>query len=231
MMGPGPVTHGRQPRVERGRHQVVGVADEDRTVAQPRVAGDLLDHLGVVVGRQLRLTRTAVRHRQPADEVDQPCVRRALELGVLVQEVVDVPALVTDHEVVVAVRHDLVEHHEVVHEDLVHPADRLERVQVVLASLALDVRALAGEEPARRVHALAAIGEQPRHGMLGEPVDLQVRVQCAQLVGDGDVAQRVPEPDRRGDEQRSATPPAGGGPAAARLAGPPTTRRTRARAA
>jgi hypothetical protein len=35
------------------------------------------------------------------------------------------------------------------------------------------------------------------HGMLREPVDLEVGVQCAQLVGDRDVAARVPETDRR----------------------------------
>ena len=42
----------------------------------------------------------AVGHRQPADEVRQPDVGRALQLGVLVQVVVDLPGLVADPEVV-----------------------------------------------------------------------------------------------------------------------------------
>ena len=79
-----------------------------------------------------------------------------LELGVLVQEVVDVPRLVADHEVVVLVGDDVVEHHEVVDEDLVHPADRLERVQVVLGRLVLDVGRLVGQPRRRRVDPLAA---------------------------------------------------------------------------
>src|SRR5262245_29161871 len=43
------------------RHNVVGVADEDGSVAQPWTALDLLDHLGVVVGGEERLVRAAVR--------------------------------------------------------------------------------------------------------------------------------------------------------------------------
>src|SRR4029453_8298582 len=46
----GPVADPRQPGAERVRDDVVGLADEDRAVAKTRVAGDVLDHLGVVVG-------------------------------------------------------------------------------------------------------------------------------------------------------------------------------------
>ena len=98
----GPVADRRQPRAEVVGHDVVGVADEDRPVADPREALDVLDHLGVVVGGQERLALAARRHRQPADEVGHPGERRPLELRVLVQEVVDVPRLVADHEVVLA---------------------------------------------------------------------------------------------------------------------------------
>ena len=52
--------------------------------------------------------------------------------------------------------------------------------------------------------------------MLREPVDLEVRVQLAQLVGDRDVAPRVAEPDRRRDEQRALAARPAARPAACR---------------
>ena len=82
----------------------------------------MLDHLCVVVGGQERLPRSAVWHRQETDEVGEPHVLAALELGVLVPEVVHVPRLVADHDVVEALLDDLLEHHEVGHQDLVHAA-------------------------------------------------------------------------------------------------------------
>jgi hypothetical protein len=124
---------------ERVGDDVVGVADEDRVVADSGVAGDMLDHLRVVVGGQERLVLAAVGHGQPADEVGQPDVGGPLLLGVLVQVVVQLPGLVPDPEVVVLVAHQVVEDHEVGQQDLVHPADGLEGVQVVLGGLALDV--------------------------------------------------------------------------------------------
>jgi hypothetical protein len=54
--------------------------------------------------------------------------------------------------------------------------------------------------------------------MLGQPVDLQIGVQLAELVGDCGVALRVAEPDRRRDVER---------PSPARLAAHPAVRRTR----
>ena len=113
----GPVADPGQPGPEAVRHHVVGVADEQGAVADARVALDLLDHLGVVVGGERRL----VLDGEPADEVGQPDVRGALELGVLVQVVVELPRLVADPEVVPAVAHGVVEDHEVRDEDLVHP--------------------------------------------------------------------------------------------------------------
>ena len=92
----------------------------------------MLDHLGVVVGRQKGFVLAPVRHRQPADEVGQPAVCGTLELRILVQEVVELPGLVADPQVVGLRLDDVVEDHEVVDEDLVHPPPRLEAVQVVL---------------------------------------------------------------------------------------------------
>ncbi len=53
----GPLADRRQVGPERVGHDVVGIADEDRAVAEAPVAGALLDHLGVVVGGQRRLVR------------------------------------------------------------------------------------------------------------------------------------------------------------------------------
>jgi hypothetical protein len=86
----------------------------------------VLDHLGVVVGGQVRLALAPVEHGQPAHEVGHPHVRGPLLLGVLVQEVVELPGLVPDPQVVGLLPDDVVEDHEVGHQDLVHPPDRLE---------------------------------------------------------------------------------------------------------
>ncbi len=142
-------------------------------------------------------------HRQVADEVGQPDVGRRLELGVLVQEVIDLPRLVADPQVERLLRHQVVEHHEVGAEDLVHPPQRLERVQVVVAGLAVDVGGLAGQLGARGVDRLAARVQHGGHGLLRKPLDLEAGHLPPQLVGDRDVAPRVPEADRRGDEQRA----------------------------
>ena len=151
----GPVPDVRQVRAEVVRDDVVRLADEDRAVADAREALDVLDHLGVVVGRQEGLTVAARGHRQPAHEVGQPGEGRPLELRVLVQVVVDVPGLVADHKVVLALLDGVVEDHEVRDEDLVHAPDGLERVQVVVERLVRDVGGLVGELRAERVDRLA----------------------------------------------------------------------------
>ena len=193
----GPVADARQVGSEGVRDDVVGVSDEDGGVPDAGVAGDVLDHLGVVIGGQERLVLAAVGHRQVADEVGQPHVVAPLELGVLVPEVIDVPRFVPDDEVVQPLLHDLLEHHEVGHQDLVHPSERLEAVQVVLAGLRRDVRGLVGQPGAGRVDALALGLEDARHGMLGQPVDLQLGMESLQLLDHGDVAAGMTEPDRR----------------------------------
>ena len=200
-------------------HDVLGVADEDGLIAHAREARDVLDHLLVVVAGQERLVVAAVGHRQPADEVGQPDVGRPLLLRVLVQVVVELPGLVADPEVVVLVAHEVVEDHEVGEQDLVHPPDRLEAVQVVLRRLALDVLRLVGEEGAGRVDPLAARLEHRRDRVLRQPVDLEVGMELAQLVRDRRVALCVAEPDRGGDVERA---PAAG------LAAHPAPRRRRA---
>ena len=88
-------------------------------------------------------------------------------------------------------------------QDLVHPPDRLEAVQVVLGGLALDMAGLVREVGARRMDPLAPLLQHCRDGALREPVDLQLGVELAQLVGDGSVALGVTEADRRGDVERA----------------------------
>ena len=95
-----PLADRRQPRAERARDDVLRVADEQRAVAHGGEARDLLEHQLVEVGAQERLALAALRQRQPAHEVGQEHERRALVLRVLVQEVVDVPRLVADPQVV-----------------------------------------------------------------------------------------------------------------------------------
>ena len=143
----GPVAGGRQPGPERQVDDVVGVAHEDGPVTKPGGAGDVLDHLGVVVRGQVRLPLTAVGHRHPADEIGHPDERRPLQGGVLVEEVVEVPGLVAHPQVEGLPLDQVVEDHEVVDQDLVHAAYGVEGVQVVLAGLRLEVAGLAGQQP------------------------------------------------------------------------------------
>ena len=96
----GPVADERQVGAEGVGHDVAGVSDVDRPVAQARVPGDVLDHLRVVVSGEEGLAVAAVVHRQPPDEVGEPAVRGPLLLRVLVQVVVELPGLVADPQVV-----------------------------------------------------------------------------------------------------------------------------------
>ncbi len=90
------------------------------------------------------------------------------------QEVVELPGLVADPEVVGLVPDHVVEDHEVREQDLIHPPDRLERVQPMAVALGADVRRLAGQIDARRVDSLAGGGQHLRDRMLRQPVDLQI---------------------------------------------------------
>ena len=155
-------------------NDVGGVADEDGTVSDPREPLDVLDHLQVVVGSQVRLVLAAVGHREQAHEVGEPGVRASLQLGVLVPVVVDVPRLVADDEVVAAVLDDLLEHHEVGDQDLVHASEGLEAVEVVAGRLRGDVGRLGGEPLACRVDRLTIRLQHRGDGMLGQPLDLDL---------------------------------------------------------
>ena len=192
----GPVTDRRQVRAEGVGHDVLVVPDEDGPVPYPRVAVDVLDHLGVVIGGQERLVLPSVGHRQIADEVGEPHVLATLQLRVLVPVVVDVPGLVADDQVVAAFLDDLLEHHEVGHQDLVHAAQRLEAVQVVLAGLGGHVCGLAGQPLAGGVDVLAFGVQHGGDRVLGQPVDLESGAEPLQFPGDGHVAAGVAEPDR-----------------------------------
>ena len=135
----------------------------------------MLDHLEVVVGAELGLARVALGvDRQEADDVGQEGERRDLALGVLVQEVVDLPRLVADPQVVGRLADDVVEEHVVGAEDLVHAAERVEGVQVVLRRLALPVRRLRGQLGAGRVDDLALGLEHRGDRRLRPPLDLEV---------------------------------------------------------
>ena len=189
------------PGPKRPGDDVGRLADEDRAVAHVRTALDLPDHLGVVVGRQECLPLTALRERQVAHEVGQPRVRRRLELGILVQEVVDLPRLVADPDVVPPLARDVVEEHEVREQDLVHPAQGVEDRQV--GARRPPTRCARTRPRARRSQDESARRE-PRAGPSSAAARAsrsRGRAQPTQLARDREVAAGVPEPDRRRDEQ------------------------------
>src|SRR6476469_1125032 len=78
-----PFTNHGQIRAESLGHDVAWVPDEQRPIPRSAVPRDVLDHLGVVVGGQIRLARTAVWHRQPPREIAEPDVCRPFEFGIL----------------------------------------------------------------------------------------------------------------------------------------------------
>jgi hypothetical protein len=129
----GPLSNVGQSGAEVLRHNVFRIADEYRAVAQPRKPCTLLDHLGVVVGGEHAFAGATVGHRQPSDEIRHPGELEPLEFRVLVQVVVHFPGLVRDDQIGRILGDDLGEHHEVGDENLVHAAERFERVQIVFA--------------------------------------------------------------------------------------------------
>ena len=141
-------------------------------------------------------------HGEPTDEVREPAIGESLQLRILVEVVVDVPGLVADDQVVVPFVHDVVEHHEVVEEDLVHPAPGLEAVQPVLAALGLDVCRLARQPCTGGMHRLARVFEHPGDRVLGQPIDLEVGMESSQLIGDCEVATGVAQADGGRDVER-----------------------------
>jgi len=176
------------------------------SVAHLRKSLDVLDHLRIVVCGDAGFALGAVRHGQPADEIRHPDEGRALLIRILVEEMIDIPRLVADDEIVMVLANGVVQYHEIVDQDLIHAPDRLEGVQVVLRTLAFDVGRLIGQRSARRMNRLAAGREHRANRVLREPLDLEVRHECSQFGGDGGVALRVAESDRRGDEERALVP-------------------------
>ena len=113
------------------------------------------------------------------------------------QEVVELPRLVPDPQVVGLLLDEVVEHHEVRDQDLVHPPQRLKAAQVVLGRLGLDVSGLARQVRAGGMDPLPAGLEHRRDRMLREPIDPKIRMQLAQFIRDRHVALRVTETDGR----------------------------------
>ena len=162
----GPLADHRQVLSERLADDVAGIPDEYCPIPDPGITLDVFDHFGVVVGCNESFTFAAGRHWQHSDEVRQPHVGAPLELGVLVQEMIDIPGFVADDQIVVAVADDVVEDVEVVDEDLVHPAQRFEAMQIVLARFGFDVPRFARQQGARGMYGLADVFEDTSHRML-----------------------------------------------------------------
>ncbi len=99
----------------------------------------------------------------------------------------------------------VVKDHEVGDEDLVHTADGLEGVQVVVGGFGGDVGRLRCELRAQRVDSLAAGLQDRGDRVLGEPVDLEVGVEHPQLVRDRHVTLGVSEADGRRDVESAPT--------------------------
>ena len=90
------------------------------------------EHLGDLDVAQARAEGSQTPD-EVADEVGEPGESGLLEFRVLVPEVIHLPGFVGHHQVVLAFLERLLEAHEVGDQDLVHPSQRLEGVQVVLA--------------------------------------------------------------------------------------------------
>ncbi len=56
------------------------------------------------------------------------------------------------------------------------------------------------------MNALAGFFEEGGDGVLGQPVDLEIGLQLAKLTGDGEIAARMAEADRRGEIERALAP-------------------------
>src|ERR1022692_89196 len=143
LLSPGPDSG--QARPEMIGDDVLGRTDKDPPVPDPRVPGDLLDHVSVVIGGQSLLRPAAVWHGQPAHKVGEPDVRRALLIGILMQVVVELPGFVANPQVVLVLLGNVTEHHEIGQQYLVHPAPGLEAMQVVVGTLPLKMTGLTGE--------------------------------------------------------------------------------------
>ena len=209
----GPLADRRQPRPERVGDDVVGVADEDRPVAHARDSGRSARssrrcsrRSGAPRARRRRASaasrrsRSATRRRPTsapgsrAGSSRAPTPRRR-STGRTARSRTTSWKTMKFASRISSIRRSA-----------------WKQCRSCPADSDCDVRGLARQLRARRVDALAARLEHGCHRMLGQPVDLEVRVQPAQLVGDRDIAPGVAKSDRRGDVQRP--------PAAVRRAAP-----------
>ena len=194
----GPVADHRKLGTERSGTMSSGLPTKIARSRTRGIARDVLDHLGVVVGRQERLALAAVGHRQPADEVGEPGVRGPLELRVLVQVVVELPCLVADPEVVVRVG---------------TTSWKTMKLAIRISSIRRQAwkqwRSCSADSdsmwptrwPARRSAGWTRSPsglEDRRDGVLCEPVDLEVGIELAQLAAIA-TSRGMAEADRRGD--------------------------------
>src|SRR5579872_117281 len=123
----------------------------------------------------------------------------------LVQEMIDIPGFVPDDYVEAFLAQEIVEQHEICDHDFVHAPNSLERVKVVLAAFAFEVSRLIDELRAGRMNLLAMLLKHFRNRMLGEPGDFDVGMLATQFLRDRKISLRVPEPNRRRDEERALT--------------------------
>ena len=206
---PRPRAHVREIGPELAIEHVGLVADHDRQIAHVGMVAQVVDVLGVLLPAADELRGgPVVPHRKDADEVGEEDVRRPLELGVLVEVVVEVPALVTDPQVVGLSLHDVRERHEVRRHDLVHVPEGVEGMELVIGRPALEVRALVLQESRRRMEPFAPVLDDAVGGIGGQEVDDDVRMSLAQPAGDREVALDVAEADRAREPQHPALAPA-----------------------
>ena len=204
---PRPLPHVREIGAELAIEHVLLVADQDRQVAHVGMEAQVVDVLRVLLPAADELGGGPVLpHRQQADEVGEEGVGRPLEIGILVEEVVEVPPLVADPQVVALALDHVGEGHEVRGHDLVHVPQRVERVELVIGGPALEVPGLVLEQARGRVQALAPVLDDAVGRIAGEEVDDDVGIERPQPPGDREVALDVPEPDRAREPEHA--PPA-----------------------
>ena len=146
-----------------------------------------------------------VAHRQHADEVGEERVGRPLELGVLVQEVVEVPALVADPEVVALALDHVGEGHEVGRHDLVHVPERVEGVELVVARPSpRSARSRSGGAGVAGCSRSPQASTTRSAGSAARKSTVTSGMERPQPPGDGDVALDVAEADRARQPEHAA---------------------------
>src|SRR5215467_12086030 len=194
---PRPLPHVREVGAELAIEHVLLVAHQEGQVAHVGMEAKVVDVLRVLLPTADELGRRAVLpHGEHADEVGEEGVGCPLEIRILVEEVVEIPALVADPEIVALALHHVGEGHEVRREDLVHVPQRVEGVELVIGRPALEVLALVLEEARSGMQPFPPVADDAVGGVGGEEVDDDLGMPLAEPPGDGEIALDVPEPDR-----------------------------------